>query len=516
MSRTVTETSAPAPDGAEGFPDPRPVPASPGEGHVLARHRSPSGARPEPGVLRPAQPTGSHRLPPPPSASLRGRVTLAAAAAGAVVAGGQTMVSALTAGPDVVPVAALLPVADTSTGTGGTDAGGTDAIGADQLPPGTLRVGPLDGNFGPTGHLDPRSEVDVRNLTKATDIGQEIAKRTCGPALGPGRRGSRGQRRRRPGVRPPRCRSPDLAVRRPVGRDALRRRHRQRHRDADLRADRRGRRRVGSGIRVRDVGRDPPPGRGAHRLRAREPELRDASGSRCVRASTSRTSATAASPPARTCISRCGRRTAPSSTRCRGWPATASSSSRATTCGGQGRPGGRRAGSPRCPQAHLAQRAPRHGEPRGQREPGRAGHRRQQLPGQLGHAAEIGAQPARREQRRVGLAEHGVRPAVQSGQGRLHGRRWFEPGHLRVPRGRRPGRVLVMRGSTSAARATASSVTIHADPPAGASTRTTGPAARSAARTGSGSSMPRSTGANGARAAAVSITPDRMAHSGRS
>jgi murein DD-endopeptidase MepM/ murein hydrolase activator NlpD len=145
----------------------------------LARHRSPSGARPEPGVLCPAQPTGSHRLPPPPSASLRGRVTLAAAAAGAVVAGGQTMVSVLTAGPDVVPVAALLPVADTSTGTGGTDAAGTDAIGADQLPPGTLRVGPLDGNFGPTGHLDPRSEVDVRNLTKATDIGQEIAKRTA-------------------------------------------------------------------------------------------------------------------------------------------------------------------------------------------------------------------------------------------------------------------------------------------------------------------------------------------------
>jgi len=89
------------------------------------------------------------------------------------------MVSVLTAGPDFVPVAALLPVADTSIGTGGTDAAGTDAIGADQLPPGTLRVGTLDGNFGPKGHLDPRSEVDVRNLTKATDIGQEIAKRTA-------------------------------------------------------------------------------------------------------------------------------------------------------------------------------------------------------------------------------------------------------------------------------------------------------------------------------------------------
>jgi murein DD-endopeptidase MepM/ murein hydrolase activator NlpD len=145
----------------------------------LARHRSPSGARPEPGELRTPQPTGSHRLPPPPSASLRGRITLAAAAAGAVVAGGQTLVTTLSDAPGVVPVAALLPVADTSTTTSGTDATGTDAIGAEQLPQGTLRIGSLDGNFGPKGQLDPRSEVDVHNLAKATDIGQEIAKRTA-------------------------------------------------------------------------------------------------------------------------------------------------------------------------------------------------------------------------------------------------------------------------------------------------------------------------------------------------
>ncbi len=146
----------------------------------MARHRSPSGARPEPGELRPAQPAGSHRLPPPPTASLRGRITLAAAAAGAVVAGGQTVVSAFTAAPDVVPVAALLPVADTSdVEPDGTDAARTTAIGADQLTPGPLRVGPLDGNFGAAGHLDPRSEVDVHNLTKAAAIGQEIARRTA-------------------------------------------------------------------------------------------------------------------------------------------------------------------------------------------------------------------------------------------------------------------------------------------------------------------------------------------------
>ena len=146
----------------------------------MARHRSPSGARPEPGELRPAQPAGSHRLPPPPTASLRGRITLAAAAAGAVVAGGQTALTVLAAAPDVVPVAALLPVADTSDGEpGGTDAARTEAIGADQLAPGTLRVGPLDGDFDAPGQLDPRSEVDVHNLTKAADIGQQIARRTA-------------------------------------------------------------------------------------------------------------------------------------------------------------------------------------------------------------------------------------------------------------------------------------------------------------------------------------------------
>jgi len=106
-------------------------------------------------------------------------VTLAAVAAGAAVTGGQTLLSAL-AEPPVVS-AALLPVADSSdTAPGGTDAGlaGTDAIGADQLDHSTLRVGPLGGDLDSPG-LDPRSAVDVHNLTKATDIGQQIAKRTA-------------------------------------------------------------------------------------------------------------------------------------------------------------------------------------------------------------------------------------------------------------------------------------------------------------------------------------------------
>jgi murein DD-endopeptidase MepM/ murein hydrolase activator NlpD len=144
----------------------------------LARHRSPSGARPEPGELRTPQSSGSHRLPPPPAASLRGRITLAAAAAGAAVAGGQTLVGALAEPP--VVAAALLPVADTSDAPqSGTDAGlaGTEPIGADQLTGPPLRIGPLGGNLDSPG-LDPRSAVDVRNLTKATDIGEQIAKRT--------------------------------------------------------------------------------------------------------------------------------------------------------------------------------------------------------------------------------------------------------------------------------------------------------------------------------------------------
>jgi murein DD-endopeptidase MepM/ murein hydrolase activator NlpD len=106
-------------------------------------------------------------------------LTLAAAAAGAAVAGGQTLVGALAAPP--VVAAALLPVADAQdTAPGGTDAGlaGTDPIGAEQLDPGQLRVGPLGGDLDAPG-LDPRSAVDVHNLAKATDIGQQIAKRTA-------------------------------------------------------------------------------------------------------------------------------------------------------------------------------------------------------------------------------------------------------------------------------------------------------------------------------------------------
>jgi murein DD-endopeptidase MepM/ murein hydrolase activator NlpD len=171
----VTEDNGADPERRRGFPDPGLAVRHSREGQVLSRHRSPSGARPDaPQALAPA---GSHRLPSPPAASLRGRITLAAVAAGAAVAGGQTLVGAL-AGADVGPVAALLPVAEAEPLPEGTDAGlaGTDAIGAD-VARGPLRVGPLAGDLGSPA-LDPRAAVDVRNLTKATDIGEQLAKRT--------------------------------------------------------------------------------------------------------------------------------------------------------------------------------------------------------------------------------------------------------------------------------------------------------------------------------------------------
>lgn len=109
-------------------------------------------------------------------------MTLAAVAAGAAVAGGQTLVNALDAGPTVVASAALLPVADARDAPNtGTDAGlvGTEPGAATAPNTGPLRIGPLGGDLGAgSGSLDARSAVDVRNLTKATDIGEQIAKRT--------------------------------------------------------------------------------------------------------------------------------------------------------------------------------------------------------------------------------------------------------------------------------------------------------------------------------------------------
>jgi hypothetical protein len=134
----------------------------------LARHRSPSGAQADDPArttpLRVVATPGVHRLPPPPSGSLHGRATVAAVAAGAVVAAGQTLVAPLI--PDEPPmIGALLPVAQVKNVH---DAGDipADAIGGDQLTPDPATF----------GSLDPGEQVDVLNLAKAVDFGQELAR----------------------------------------------------------------------------------------------------------------------------------------------------------------------------------------------------------------------------------------------------------------------------------------------------------------------------------------------------
>ncbi|WP_232663826.1 M23 family metallopeptidase [Pseudonocardia sp. TRM90224] len=112
-----------------------------------------------------ATPSGVHRLPPPPAGTFRGRATVAAVAAGAVVAGGQTLASAFIDPSETA--SAMLPVASVSEDVEPDAAAlAVDAIGGDQLLPNTLAI----------RNLDAESQLDVQALAKATDIGQELAR----------------------------------------------------------------------------------------------------------------------------------------------------------------------------------------------------------------------------------------------------------------------------------------------------------------------------------------------------
>jgi murein DD-endopeptidase MepM/ murein hydrolase activator NlpD len=145
----------------------------------LARHRSPSGARPVPDEYDAAPhasaPSGTHRLPAPPSPSLHVRAMAFAVAGGALVAAGQTLVSAHgDLGVSDDPYAklaqnAMLPVTDPvqSAAASAAPATSANAIGGDQL-----------GNSFTLPALDERSEVDVASLVKAAGIGEEMQKRT--------------------------------------------------------------------------------------------------------------------------------------------------------------------------------------------------------------------------------------------------------------------------------------------------------------------------------------------------
>ena len=138
----------------------------------MARHRSPSGAQEvDPGRtvrLRAHGAAGVHRLPAPPAAHVRGRATVAAVAAGAVVAAGQTLITPYVP-TDAAPrtVSAFQPVAQT---TAATPDPATLAIGGDQLAPNMLSI---------ANALDPASAVDVRSLAKATDIGSRLARESA-------------------------------------------------------------------------------------------------------------------------------------------------------------------------------------------------------------------------------------------------------------------------------------------------------------------------------------------------
>src|SRR3954452_17712317 len=108
---------------------------------------------------------GTHRLPPP-SATVRGRAMVAAVAAGGIVAAGQTLAAPLqSASAEPVTASALLPVADVSSAKP-ADSPKVNAIGGNQLVADPLALGALD-----------TTAVDVKNLTKAVDIGQDLARK---------------------------------------------------------------------------------------------------------------------------------------------------------------------------------------------------------------------------------------------------------------------------------------------------------------------------------------------------
>ena len=90
---------------------------------------------------------------------MRGRATVAAVASGAVVAAGQAIVS--DPPPEPVPVAAVMPVA------GAKQRPVVDAIGGDQLPIAGLEI----------AAVDTTAQLDLKNLTKAADLGAELARR---------------------------------------------------------------------------------------------------------------------------------------------------------------------------------------------------------------------------------------------------------------------------------------------------------------------------------------------------
>ncbi len=156
----------------------------------MARHRSPSGAPLEtrPGAIPDAPAVAGGRLPAPPPSTWCARVTVTAAAGGALVAAGQTVASAfglsvLPAQADEDPAysraaaSAMLPVSDSFGPVDPTAPAVTNAIGGEQL-----------SADGALPALADTSKVDVENLTKAARLGSEAAKQksAAGSAMAKG------------------------------------------------------------------------------------------------------------------------------------------------------------------------------------------------------------------------------------------------------------------------------------------------------------------------------------------
>ena len=136
----------------------------------MTRHRSPGAHHPAgPAARRRAVDVpGVRRLPAPPVGPARSSALMVAAAAGAVVAAGQTVATPLieaaqaAEAPAPVTLSALVPVSESTSTTTVLAAG---AIGGEQLVPASL------------GALETGPDLDLQNLTKAVEIGQELARR---------------------------------------------------------------------------------------------------------------------------------------------------------------------------------------------------------------------------------------------------------------------------------------------------------------------------------------------------
>ena len=135
----------------------------------MSRHRSPGAHHPAgPAArVRVAAVPGVRRLPAPPAGPARSSALMVAAAAGAVAAAGQTTMTPLIEAaqaaevPPPVTLTALVPVAESTT----TTVLAAGAIGGEQLLPASL------------GEPDTGPDLDLENLTKAVEIGEELARR---------------------------------------------------------------------------------------------------------------------------------------------------------------------------------------------------------------------------------------------------------------------------------------------------------------------------------------------------